>query len=46
MLPVTSLLPVRTARGNVVYMAAMQPILGGTSDDPIHRGGRPGDDQD
>jgi hypothetical protein len=34
MLPVTSLLPVRTARGNVVYMAPMQPILGGTSDDP------------
>ena len=33
MLPVTSLLPVRTARGNVVYMAPMQPILGG-GDDP------------
>ena len=29
MLPVTSLLPVRTARGDVVYMAPMQPILGG-----------------
>mmetsp|Transcript_10908 Transcript_10908/g.45439 ORF Transcript_10908/g.45439 Transcript_10908/m.45439 type:complete len:398 (-) Transcript_10908:189-1382(-) len=29
MLPVTSLLPVRTARGDVVYMAPMQPIVGG-----------------